>query len=143
MKDYITEFELWKLELPAGRVIGDCSCYFDTLDVLAVCLRTNKGLCGWGFAQTVSAGVFNKPAPWITPMPSLADFQREFERDFWPSIEGRSPFELKMQRPRLFPGYSFLPLALRIVLWDLMGKAVEMPLYQFLGASPNHFRHAN
>jgi L-alanine-DL-glutamate epimerase-like enolase superfamily enzyme len=140
MKDYISTFELWRLELPAGRVIGDWSCHFDTLDALAICLKTNRGLCGWGFAQTVSAGVFNKPAPWITPMPSLADFQQDFERDFWPSIEGRSPFQLKMRRPRLFSGYSFLPLALRIAFWDLMAKIVAMPLYQLLGATPDRSR---
>jgi L-alanine-DL-glutamate epimerase-like enolase superfamily enzyme len=140
MKDCINAFELWKLELPTGRVVGDWSCHFDTLDVLAICLKTSKGLCGWGFAQTVSAGVFNKPAPWITPLPSLDDFHRNFKRDFWPSIEGRNPFELKMRRPVLFPGYSLLSLALRTALWDLMAKAVETPLYRFLGGSPDHFR---
>jgi len=73
-------------------------------------------------------------------MPSLADLRRDFERDFWPSIEGRTPFGLKMQRPRLFSGYSYFCLGIRIALWDLMAKMVEMPLYQFLGASPDHNR---
>lgn len=140
MPEIIEGSELWKLELPTGRVIGDCTCQYSALDVLAVCLKTNQGRCGWGFGETVSAGVFTKPAPWITPMPSLADIRRDFERDFWPSIEGRTPFGLKMQRPRLFSGYSYSCLAIRMALWDLMAKVVEMPLYQFLGASPNHNR---
>ena len=102
MPEVIEGSELWTVELPAGRVIGDCTCHYDSFDVLAICLKTNRGRCGWGFGETVSAGVFAKPAPWITSMPSPTDIRRDFERDFWPSIEGRTPFELAMQRPRLF-----------------------------------------
>jgi L-alanine-DL-glutamate epimerase-like enolase superfamily enzyme len=140
MLEVIESSELWKVELPAGRVIGDCTCYYDSFDVLAICLKTNRGRCGWGFGETVSAGEFAKPAPWITSMPSLADIRRDFGRDFWPSIEGRTPFELAMQRPRLFSAYSYLSWAIRIALWDLMAKVVEMPLCRFLGARPGHTR---
>jgi L-alanine-DL-glutamate epimerase-like enolase superfamily enzyme len=140
MPEIIESSELWKVELPAGRLIGDCTCQYAALDVLAICLKTNKGRCGWGFGETVSGGVFAKPAPWIAPMPSLADIRREFERDYWPSIEGRSPFELTMPRPRLFSGYSYVTWAIRIALWDLMAKVVNLPLYRFLGGRPNHNR---
>ena len=140
MKEVITDYELWKMEMPTGRVIGDCCCHYSAIDLVAICLKTSHGHCGWGFGETVSAGVFTRPAPWVTPMPSLADLRRDFERDFWPSIEGRTPFGLKMQRPGLFSGYSYFCLGIRIALWDLMAKMVEMPLYQFLGASPDHNR---
>jgi len=136
----ITDYELWKLELPAGRVIGDCSCHYTAFHVLALCLKTNQGHCGWGFGETVSGGVFTKPAAWVTPMPRLDDIRRDFELDFWPSIEGRSPFGLKMHRPRLFSAYSYTCSAIQTALWDLMAKVVELPLYQFLGAKHDHNR---
>ena len=104
MKEVITDYELWKMEMPTGRVIGDCCCHYSAIDLVAISLKTSHGHCGWGFGETVSAGVFTRPAPWVTSMPSLADLRRDFERDFWPSIEGRTPFGLKMQRPRLFSG---------------------------------------
>jgi L-alanine-DL-glutamate epimerase-like enolase superfamily enzyme len=140
MPEVIEGSELWKVELPTGRVIGDCTCHYASLDVLAICLKTNRGRCGWGFGETVSAGVFAKPAPWIKSMPSLADIRRTFEGDFWPSIEGRTPFELTMARPSLFSGYSYMFWAIRIALWDLMAKVVELPLYRFLGARPGQHR---
>jgi L-alanine-DL-glutamate epimerase-like enolase superfamily enzyme len=140
MKEIITDFDLWKIQVPTGRVIGDCTCRYEALDVLIVCLKTNQGRKAWGFGETVSDGIFAKPAPWITPMPSLTDIRRTFEQDFWPVLEGRTPFSLKMQRPELFAGYSFTTSAVRIALWDLMAKVVDLPLYQFLGGIPKNNR---
>jgi L-alanine-DL-glutamate epimerase-like enolase superfamily enzyme len=140
MKEVITSYELWKLELPAGRVIGDCGCHYSAFDTIALGLKTNEGHVGWGIGDTVSGGVFTKPAPWITPMPALEDLQCNFERDFWSSLEGRSPFGLRMQRPTLFTGYSYFAMAVRLALWDLMAKIVGLPLYQFLGGAPGRNR---
>jgi len=49
------------MRVAAGRVIGDCSCHYETLDVFALALKTNQGLIGWGFGETVSK-VFSQPA---------------------------------------------------------------------------------
>ena len=135
MKVIIDAYDLWKLELPAGRVIGDCTCHYHSFDVWVVCLKTNQGHSGWGFGETISKGIFTKPAPWITPMPTLADIRQRFERNAWPVIHGNHPFQLKMHLPRLFSDPSYFDTAIRIALWDLMAKLVELPLYQFLGAS--------
>lgn len=140
MKECITNYEMWKVELPAGRVIGDCGCHYSKFDVLALRLGTNKCNCGWGFGEAVSDGSFTRPAPWIAPMPSLTDLRRDFERDYWPSLDGKPPFGVKMHRPQLFSGYSYWCLAIRIALWDLMAKMVELPLYQFLGGTPGRNR---
>ncbi len=102
MKVIIDAYDLWKLELPAGRVIGDCTCHYHSFDVWVVCLKTNQGHSGWGFGETISKGIFTKPAPWITPMPTLADIRQRFERNAWPVIHGNHPFQLKMHLPRLF-----------------------------------------
>ncbi len=135
MKVIIDAYDLWKLELPAGRVIGDCTCHYHSFDVWVVCLKTNQGHSGWGFGETISKGIFTKPAPWITPMPTLADIRQRFERNAWPVIHGNHPFQLKMHLPRLFSDPSYFDTAIRIALWDLMAKLVELPLYQLLGAS--------
>jgi L-alanine-DL-glutamate epimerase-like enolase superfamily enzyme len=136
----IASHQLWKIEVPTGRVIGDCTCHYNALDVLVVCLKTDQGHSGWGFGETVSKGVFTKPAPWITPMPSLDQIQREFERDVWPILQGRNPFSAKMRRPASFSGHSYLPTAVRIALWDLMAQMVELPLYQLMGGSTGENR---
>jgi L-alanine-DL-glutamate epimerase-like enolase superfamily enzyme len=73
-------------------------------------------------------------------MPRVGDIRRDFELNFWPLIEGRSPFGLKMRRPRLFSAYSYTCSAIQIALWDPMAKVVELPLYQFLGAKHDHNR---
>lgn len=131
---------MWKLKLPTGRVIGDCTCHYEALDCLVLSLLTGQGLAGWGFGETVSSGVFTKPAPWITPMPSLAEIRENFEKDIWPALEGRNPFAVKMHRPDLFSSHTFISSAIRIALWDLMAKVADLPLYQFLGGDTDKNR---
>ena len=140
MKVTIISYDLWKVKVPTGRTIGDCTCHYDELDLLVVSLKTDQGLDGWGFGETVSSGVFTKPAPWITPMPSLAQIRRDFDKDIWPALQGKNPFQVKLHRPALFSGHSFTSVALRIALWDLMAQVAELPLYQFLGARADHNR---
>jgi len=140
VKVTIISYDLWKVKVPTGRIIGDCTCHYDALDLLVVSLKTDQGLEGWGFGETVSGGEFTKPAPWITPMPSLAQIRRDFQKDIWPALQGKNPFQVKMRRPAFFSGYSFVSLALRIALWDLMAQVAELPLYQFFGARADHHR---
>lgn len=140
MKINVKAFELHKLELPAGRPFGDCTCRCEALDVLAVCLETNQGHLGWGFGQTISTGVFTRPAPYIVPLPSLAEIRADFEQTAWPVLQGQNPFALIAHRPALFAAYSSVEQAIRMALWDLMAQSMELPLYQFLGGSPQHNR---
>jgi hypothetical protein len=98
MKVNVRASELHKLELPAGRPFGDCTCRCEALAILAVCLETNQGHRGWGFGQTISKGDFTRPAPYIVPMPSLAEIRADFERTAWPILQGRNPFALIVHR---------------------------------------------
>jgi L-alanine-DL-glutamate epimerase-like enolase superfamily enzyme len=136
----LKSFELHRLELPSGRPFGDCTCRCESLDVLALCLETNQGHRGWGFGQTISKGVFTRPAPYIVPLPSLAESRADVERTIWPVLEGRSPSALILHRPFLFSAYTSIAQAVRMALWDLTAQIVELPLYQFLGAAPEHNR---
>jgi L-alanine-DL-glutamate epimerase-like enolase superfamily enzyme len=140
MNFHITSFELYRLELPTGRPIGDWTCDYDSLDVLALCLKTDQGHCGWGFGETVSRGRFTRPAHFIRPMPSLAEIRVEFEGAAWPLLQGQNPFSLKLRGPVLFSTYSLMAQAVRMALWDLMAKGVGLPLYQFLGGHPQNNR---
>jgi len=136
----LTSFELHRLELPSGRPFGDCTCTCETLDILALCLESNQGHRGWGFGQTISKGTFTRPAPYIVPMPSLAEIRADFGRTVWPVLQGRNPFALVLQRPALFAAYTAIDQAIRMALWDLMAQSVDLPLYQFLGAKPQDNR---
>jgi L-alanine-DL-glutamate epimerase-like enolase superfamily enzyme len=129
-----TSFELHRLELPSGRPFGDCTCACETLDVLALRLESNHGHRGWGFGQTISKGTFTRLAPYIVPMPSLAEIRADFERTVWPVLQEQSPFALILHRPALFAAHTAIDHAVRMALWDLMAQSVGLPLYQFLGA---------
>lgn len=133
MTDTIISYELWKIAAPAGRLIGDCTCHYRTLDVLFLRLTTDYGHQGWGFGESVSDGVFAKTAPWIAPMPGLESLRRSFSADAWPLLEGRNPFSIHLERPTLFSGDSPTSLSVRIALWDLMAKILDLPLYQLMG----------
>jgi L-alanine-DL-glutamate epimerase-like enolase superfamily enzyme len=136
----ISAYQLWKIEVPTGRLIGDCTCHYDTLDVLLIRLETNQGHHGWGFGEAVSKGVFAKSAPWILPMRSLDEIQREFDQEVWPVLQGKNPLAAKMRRPELLSGDSFLPTAVRMALWDLIAQMAELPLYQLMGGSAGRNR---
>jgi L-alanine-DL-glutamate epimerase-like enolase superfamily enzyme len=140
MKVLLRDYDLWKLKVPTGRVIGDCTCRYEHLDLLVIRLQTNEGHSAWGFGETVSDGVFSTPAPWIRRMPSLAEIRYNFERNVWPILRDKNPFQLSNQQPQPFPGYSYLALAIRIALWDLMAQVANLPLYEILGGGPDKKR---
>jgi L-alanine-DL-glutamate epimerase-like enolase superfamily enzyme len=135
MKSVLRGYDLWKLKIPAGRVIGDCTCHYESLDLLVVCLKTDTGHCGWGFGETVSEGVFTRSARWIRSMASLAEIRNRFAQTIWPWLENKSPFQTKSQRLHLLPADAYLTSAIRIALWDLTAQIAGMPLHEFLGGS--------
>jgi galactonate dehydratase len=120
--------------IPRLRVTG-----FDLLPIratsrtvwLIVRLRTDAGLIGlgeasdaFGFANTTTAN---------------AETMRAQLRTFFGLIEGRSPFEVESYRQRgermarqgLVPATAFS--AIEQALWDLAGRALDIPTYTLLG----------
>lgn len=140
MTAQIESFELWRLEVPTGRVIGDSNCHYDSLDVAALCLKTNQGHVGWGYGETCWKGVFTKAAWYIRPMANLVELKETFERQWWHLLRGLNPFELGMVRRAHKSQFSYLDYAVRMALWDLMAQQVELPLFRLLGGKVENIR---
>ena len=130
----LSRYDLYKLRLPLGREIGDNMCHYSAFNVCVLRLETADGLVGWGYGEKVADGHFAKDASWNRPMPPVEKIRKEFESVYWPVMQGESVHSLKHRQPSPFPGDSYLELAIRFALWDLIGKASDLPLYRYLGA---------
>jgi L-alanine-DL-glutamate epimerase-like enolase superfamily enzyme len=73
-------------------------------------------------------------------MPALEDIRQSFIADAWPALKGRSPFSINLERPKLFSDGSPVSQSIRIAIWDLMAKIINLPLYQLLGGRPEKNR---
>ena len=105
-----------------GGFIGDCTCHYDTEDVFILALKTDQGLVGWGFGETVSKGVFTKPTPWLTPMPGVDELRQDFAEHVWPLMQQSELQPLWERSEELFPSFSYRSVAIRTALWDLMAR---------------------
>jgi L-alanine-DL-glutamate epimerase-like enolase superfamily enzyme len=126
MSDSITGYELWRLEVPTGRMIGDNNCHYDSLDLVALCLKTEDGLEAWGYGETCWKGVFKIPAWYIQPMASQAEMRDVFEQEWFPRLP-QADHKTKL---------PYLDAAVRQALWDLRAQQAGLPLYQFIGGKP-------
>jgi len=131
----ISDYDVWRIELPTGRMIGDNMCYYQCFGVFVLCLKTDDGACGWGFGVLVTDGVFRKPAPWYRPMASLNEMRSSFRRQCWPLLKDREVGEVKHGRPPAFGSDDVIDVAVRKALWDLSGKEQNLPLYRLLDGS--------
>jgi L-alanine-DL-glutamate epimerase-like enolase superfamily enzyme len=127
----LTEFRITRYQFARERVIGDSQVRADDVNCAALELITDTGHVGLGFIQTL-----------FFPLPDQKEIERVFISEVWPGIEGKHPAGLvhRVGRPRggnqratTLPFYE----ALQVALWDLAAKAVDLPLYQLLGASRN------
>jgi len=140
MPEQIVDYDLWRIELPTGRTIGDNMCQYSKFTVLVLALKTDQGHQGWGFSELVTDGVFRKPAPWYKPMASLDKIRSTFERDCWPTLKGGNTLEIKNRRPSPFGSNDYIHAAIRKSLWDLTGKERDLPLYRLLGGTKENNR---
>lgn len=131
----ITSYELHRLTVPLGRMIGDNSCSYNELDILAIGIHTKDGLTGWGYSESMSKGNFRKPAWWIRPLPKINRLIELFDLVWMPFLKNKEPFELRNIRLYHTTDYKYFDSAVRLALWDLMAQQAHLPLYRFLGGT--------
>lgn len=137
MNHAISRFEIHKLHIPVGRVIGDSMCHYDAFRTVVVQLTTHSGHVGWGFGEKAYGGHFAKEASWDRPVPPVVDLEHRFLADCWPHLEGRAPATAKVLADlHLSAGDDALHMAVRMALWDLIGREAGLPLFRLLGG-PN------
>lgn len=130
----IVEYRLHRFQFARDRVIGDSQVRIEHAHMATLELVTDTGLVGLGFIPSL----FNA-------LPSLAEIDRIFRVEVWPSLEGQAPAALvhRVRRPRggNIRGTS-LPFAEGIdqALWDLTAKQVNLPLWKLLGATRNRVK---
>ena len=120
------DLKCFPLKGPIGEGQATSQEAWTEVTILVVRLETDTGLVGWGEGY----------ARYAPPV-----YQGLIERLIKPIIIGADPFAVEMlwqQMFRVFTGRSGGVLiealsAIDIALWDIMGKAVNQPLYKLLG----------
>lgn len=88
-------------------------------DAILVRLETDTGLVGWG----------ETPVDWINK-----SFEGTPEERMRRQAVGRDPFDLEAWYAENTLG-PFLASGVEMAMWDLMGKATNVPLYKLLGGA--------
>lgn len=129
----LAAFEVYRVEAPLGRTIGDNSCAYDRLLVVALCLRCANGREGWGYAEVQALGHFTRGAPWIRQLPGPAALSSLFADTWWARLKDREITETELLRKSYRSPEPALDSAVSLALWDLAAQQAGMPLYRFLG----------
>ena len=124
----VAGFHISRCQFPRDRVIGDSQVRSAEVHVVALELIDGAGRIGLGFAQSL----FN-------PLPELAEVERCFREEAWPSLEGRRPVNMALAVRRVRGGNvrrMTLPFeeALQHAIWDLFAQQQQQPLWRLLGA---------
>lgn len=123
----IADYTLHRVRLELAMPIGDSQVEFSVHWMTVLELTTADGLTGVGFDLQQGK-----------PTSALTQLREQFEYNMWPALKGSNPFAeaLRITRPRGGNvGAATLPQAVETAVWDLMGKAVDLPLYRLLGGT--------
>jgi len=129
---FIEDYEIYTLQIPLGRVIGDNNCHYDEIEVLCINLKTNHGHMGWGYAESVWKGTFTRGAWYIKQLPSHSELDLLFHQTWWPILKNQDPNNLELIRKKFHSGLSQMDAAIRLAIWDLMAQDKNVPLYKLL-----------
>src|SRR5579875_2418359 len=128
----IDAFDLTRFEFPRARPIGDSQVRIDTHYIGTLELHDQHGRTGLG-----SFGAL------LFPLPPLAELERAFRTEVWPSLRGQPAAVLlhHMSRPRggNIRG-TLVGQAVDQALWDLHGQELDLPLDRLLGGTSNRVR---
>ncbi|HTJ91754.1 MAG TPA: mandelate racemase/muconate lactonizing enzyme family protein [Pararobbsia sp.] len=124
----ITHFTISRFVWKRDRVIGDSQVRFDTAYSGTLELHTSDGLTGLGFFFGFQG------------LPGVDELTRYFSSEVFPALSGQSPFSWgnRQRRPRggnIRPTLFYLDQAIDQAMWDIQGKALDVPLWQLWGGS--------
>lgn len=128
----IDNYEIHKLTLPLGRVIGDNNCSYEVINLVAIALKSNHGHIGWGYAESVWQGKFKNDAWYINQLPELEELNVHFNKTWWGKLQNQNPNDLEAERKNYRSGSKNIDAAVRLALWDLMAQEKNVPLYKLL-----------
>ena len=122
----ITRITLWSVDLTSHEtyyMAEGKTC--DTVKSHILCLETDTGLKGWG-----------EVCPIPHYLPAFADGVPSAVTEMAPEILGMSPLGVDapmLKHDEFLQGHLHAKSIVDMALWDLFGKATELPLYTLLG----------
>ncbi|WP_171133654.1 MULTISPECIES: mandelate racemase/muconate lactonizing enzyme family protein [unclassified Ruegeria] len=122
----IIRLSLWSIDLKSHEtyyMADGKTCA--TVETHVLCLETDTGLKGWG-----------EVCPIPHYLPAYAKGVPIAVTELAPLLLGATPMgiEAKMAELKAFlPGHSYAKSIIDIALWDLFGKAINLPVYTLLG----------
>ncbi len=126
----ITRISSDLLNVPTGKLITDSTHSLENVEVVTCNVETDQGLDGFGFTYTIGTGGYAIKAA--------------LDSIFAKMLLGSNAEETDEIWARMWKGThavgrggitTHAMAAVDIALWDLKGKALDMPLYKLLGGS--------
>jgi L-alanine-DL-glutamate epimerase-like enolase superfamily enzyme len=122
----ITRIEIIPLHIPMTHPMSISYTTFRTCDFVLTRVRTDENIEGLGECP---------------PLPPLSRESQEtivplLEKFLAPQLIGEDPFDLERIWEKMdsaMPGYPFPKAALDIALYDIMGRALKVPVHKLLG----------
>jgi L-alanine-DL-glutamate epimerase-like enolase superfamily enzyme len=128
----ISSYRITRYQFPRTRAIGDSQIRVDTHHIGTVELTNTIGLTGLGFFVGL-----------LSPLPPLAEMERQFRQEVAPALIGAEPLVLlnRLTRPRggNIRAHMF-GQAVNQALWDLAAKDANLPLATLLGGTSKRVR---
>lgn len=126
----ITEIVAWQVELPIkeGRYTWSDGNYVEVFDSTVVEVRTDEGISGFGECCPLGS----------TYLPSYPAGVRTGIVEVAPHLIGRDPRNLNdinQAMNKALLGHPYAKAPLDVACWDILGKAVKLPVHALLGGA--------
>lgn len=122
----ITELRTTVVSIPRQKPLKTAYGEMPNTVTVVVQVFTDEGITGFG--QTVAS------APWFGD--TTEAIRADIEHYLQPAILGENPFDIDRLFNRMYQarrGARFAITAVEYALWDIKGKALDVPVYQLLG----------
>ena len=124
----IARISVWQKTLPLKKPywLSGGRLKFEAIDSTILRIDTDEGLSGWG-----------EGCPWgSTYLPAFGGGLRAALEILAPILIGRDPRDIEVIERAMdvaLPGHPYAKAPLDVALWDIVGQAAGLPLYQLFG----------